>query len=1015
MGKNAFWKSVLRRTGSLLLLLALLAAASFGFVLRAVEYLTVNGEIRRISENYRPIGTLSSDSGDLTEAAELLEENSYVEFVDRNRYCPAILTDIYNADLDGWTSNREDGLEYGVRTNDILAWAEVEDIKDTLETGVFRYDFRVRELVSGYPDYGDPKNIITVYFDSATLQQENPVMKTGKTYLIRGYYDPYKNTGRGDVLNFDLLPLEEGVLFLEGEPESPAAQRYLDSDTELQERNRHAMMAVTTADMSALPLVQESSRDFYLEDGRWPDREDSVNRNMVCAVTKEFADVRDLKVGDTLTMTLQNRNPSYFGYVTDADIQEACEETEVSLEIVGVYGRLYGGVINDPGFVEFSHNSTIVYIPDGCLPENYVAKEEISASSFSFALISPKGKAAFMRETGSRLEDLGITCTFVENNWETYYASAHSIEQGALYNFVIFALVMVSALAVVSFLYTWQRRKEIAIARSLGVPARSAAVGACLPMISFGACAVLVGGVFAWRYGLKQAEQTLAQIASGGRAELNVFWLVGICLLLWLALSVVLLAGSLSYVHRPVLEILQGKAVRAGGRKRVEEELAGAHSGRILEGDQELPQTFVREGGSVPRQIYGKGLTSVLPAMARFLWHHIRRFSMRSVCALLAAAVFVTASGWLRLSIRSSEKKLDKLYGSVTVGAEIVKKNGGIVMTSNSGAFINRKTVQNMLDTGFVEHAYLEAGAECRVGKMNGNTGMKKTSIFGLAEMEQFLAQDWNREVQIQYCEGYGAELFRRDCTLADGAFKEEPAVIVSEAVWEKWGMRQGSAVRIASSNGKVQVIFPVAGYYTGQPSGLMEDVMFVPLSFLESLEEDDLKYITARFTLDQAKNRELADFRDTAKSIVEASGAGELDLSLVLWDNELRQVVEPMEKNISLMKLLYPVANIVSFFIAGGLAVLLLFQRRREAAVLRVLGVRKMPVRVTLALELLILNVVGVLLGLAIIYVITETVSLPAMGIAAAAYFIGGVIGAVAGSIMVTNARPLELLQVKE
>lgn len=167
MEKQVFWKSVFRRTGSLLLLLALIVAASFGFVLRTVEYLSVNREMIRISENYRPIGTLASDSGDITEAASLLEESSYVNFVDKNRYCPAILKDIYNADLDGWSSNREDGMSRGVRINDILAWVEVEDIKNTLKPDVFRYDFKVKELVRGYPDYDDKKKKIT---DTLILQ-----------------------------------------------------------------------------------------------------------------------------------------------------------------------------------------------------------------------------------------------------------------------------------------------------------------------------------------------------------------------------------------------------------------------------------------------------------------------------------------------------------------------------------------------------------------------------------------------------------------------------------------------------------------------------------------------------------------------------------------------------------------------------------------------------------------------------------------------------------------------------
>lgn len=93
----------------------------------------------------------------------------------------------------------------------------------------------------------------------------------------------------------------------------------------------------------------------------------------------------------------------------------------------------------------------------------------------------------------------------------------------------------------------------------------------------------------------------------------------------------------------------------------------------------------------------------------------------------------------------------------------------------------------------------------------------------------------------------------------------------------------------------------------------------------------------------------------------------------------------------------------------------MLLFQRRREAAILRVLGVGAMPVRLTLAVELVLLDLVGVALGLGLIYAVTGRVSLSAMGIAACAYFAGGLIGAAVGAGLVTSARPLALLQVKE
>ena len=125
MVAKLFWKSVIRRKGSLLLLMILIVTASFGFMLRAVEYLAVSREIDRIAQEYQQIGTLSSADGIVTEGVPLVEESPYVEFVDINRSCIAILSDIYNADVDrgiyyDWYS------KYGININEFMVWAEVE-------------------------------------------------------------------------------------------------------------------------------------------------------------------------------------------------------------------------------------------------------------------------------------------------------------------------------------------------------------------------------------------------------------------------------------------------------------------------------------------------------------------------------------------------------------------------------------------------------------------------------------------------------------------------------------------------------------------------------------------------------------------------------------------------------------------------------------------------------------------------------------------------------------------------
>lgn len=292
-----------------------------------------------------------------------------------------------------------------------------------------------------------------------------------------------------------------------------------------------------------------------------------------------------------------------------------------------------------------------------------------------------------------------------------------------------------------------------------------------------------------------------------------------------------------------------------------------------------------------------------------------------------------------------------------------MKKNEAAAVGNVTGAFIHKKTVQAVIDTGFVEEMYLEAAAECLLGEGEEELRLKKSWAFGVADIEQFLAKDWNKDIRIHYGEGYGPNLFAQECRMADGNETEEPMyVIVPQSVWEKRDLHSGDLLVIKRRNENRACFVFAAGFYSGESCDMVADSLLVPLSCLEYLEEDGLEYTRAKFTLDTERNREIADFRSEAKA-----------------------------------------------------AVLLLFQRRREAAVLRVLGVSAVPVGLVLAAELAILNFAGSALGLCLIFAVTKTGSLYAMGTAVAAYLVGALAGAVGGCMLVTRAQPLELLQVKE
>jgi putative ABC transport system permease protein len=137
--------------------------------------------------------------------------------------------------------------------------------------------------------------------------------------------------------------------------------------------------------------------------------------------------------------------------------------------------------------------------------------------------------------------------------------------------------------------------------------------------------------------------------------------------------------------------------------------------------------------------------------------------------------------------------------------------------------------------------------------------------------------------------------------------------------------------------------------------------------------------------------------------------------LRFMVWDEELKIVIAQLEKNLSLLKVLYPVVIAVSVLIGAGLCFLLLLQATREAAIMRVLGTTRTAVRLALIIESLFLSVIGVILGLGIARFLWMTSDLVPLLVSAGLYLAGVLAGSVIGTISVTNKKPIELLQVKE
>lgn len=1009
-----FWcfKSVIRRPLRTLLLVLLLGAVSFGFTARGVEYLVVTQAVEELSQYYQAIGTLSSSDGDVTQGAKLLSESDLVATNDVQRYCSGTLHGIYNADLDGKTSTK------GYNVAEVLVLGElidkihhVPEPTSTLNQESYILEFRVIQRLYGYPDYAPEGESITVTYypgdndtDWATAFD---ALQINSVYGVRAYYH-----GEEEYTSHLLLrrAVPEGDWFLsQGDPRM---EELVEADA-VQDINRHRITLNSTKDMSALPFTQEISRDGYLIDGRWLSAADNETSNPVCVILQDFAETRGLDVGDSLTITLYDEQMSY-GYYPEGTEMEDIKPSDftTTFTIVGIFNR----TIFSEGYASASYRSLTVYIPDSCMPPQYDAAVTsfqdgaVFESGYSFVLTAPDAQEAFMQQYRSQLEDMGYTITMVENGWTEFSASAHPICQSARYSAVIFAIVQLMALVLAAFLYGRQHRREFAIARALGIPATRVTTWHLLPVVLMGVVGIGVGSLLAWQYALGQAQATLSTLIRDGQTVNTTLpiWILAVIFVSSLALLI--MATLLEYMalsHRSVLDILHGAHCPQRPQKVT----------KAVE-----PKATDAAISPIPMEQPAFSSPSVAPRTAKStfgLIRFMRRYALRSkgtTLLLLAVSImFILALGWIQKAMLQTDQRIHDMYRNISVEAELLRSVSGSY-TAEPG-FISGETVDGIVATGFVkENRSVAAATDAGLSTMGGEGSfLSNFTLCGITNTDmanQKLSSGMmvaGGDGVITYLSGWDDSMFGKDYGNA-----EWYPIVVSEMMLERLNADLGDQLILSAGSRAVTAI--IKGSYTGQFNGLGNlsgEAVLMPLSLMQELYEDNLYYSVVDFVLDPSLNRQLDTFRTAAEQVIEDDTKSLLPLNLVIWDEELRTVVQPMEKNLTLMQVLYPITQTVAFLAAGVVVLLLLLQNAKTAAILRVLGIPTRTVGRMLGSELLILGVIGVLAGILLALLLGQWST--QLFLCAAIYILGLALGAMVGCIAVTKKQPLELLQVTE
>ena len=429
MRRNIFIKSMMRQPVRTTILVLIVAAAAFAFVMRAAEYFVVTDQIEGIGKYYRSIGYLQNSGGrsvynDVSPGAGIVSKSKYVDFEDKRRAAMGILQDMANSHLYGGspeynfrTRHHTDSYFYG----ELIDKGRLEPSYVTANTFVWFRFLVDNVLESCYGSISTGQEILVRYYLTDAemaadweargqyflFGEEIPKIAEVESMTIGGRYFIRCSSGTGSsmmALNADTSPAstdtyERNVIQLPAQPiwympvdagetissYAPGFE-WLSRELALMRQSQRTVQLLTTADMTAMPLTQPQNRIMHLVAGRWLDRSDEQSAKPVAVVNEFFASANNLSVGDILKIdiprnqqavdvfTISSSGRMFSEYLMDSPPTEQAD-LDLELEIVGVFGFR---IIQSYQSAPTTFASTYIFIPDSCLPPGI---EAISANT----------------------------------------------------------------------------------------------------------------------------------------------------------------------------------------------------------------------------------------------------------------------------------------------------------------------------------------------------------------------------------------------------------------------------------------------------------------------------------------------------------------------------------------------------------------------------------------------------------------------------------------------------------
>lgn len=1023
--KNISLRSSLRQPIRGLCLCLLCAICCAAFLTQALQGWVLSDAVNEIGGYYRAYGSFAPVTGDpdqrdISACLDLIQGSDLVSLIDVQRYGTYTMDDHYTA-----ATAAQYLTDPAISSYYLQGLCGTPDLQEG-DYDIMGQSYRYRlscslsswTLIEGLPDtLANLPSVTFLYFsnDSQDIQAVESQLVPGQETLVK-----LCNTDLRGVNYYLLQPMGEQDIYAYSITSGKSIDfsdpllAGVEEDIQLLNINIRSSGLITTGDMTAMASFNEN---YVLTEGRLLNANDNETGNRVCVIPLPLAQTSGLGLGDRLDVTLWDLDTPYSSTISldnEGKALDQLDSVHESLEIVGIVYCTAGWGVSEGRIGD-------IFIPDSILPEDFITLPYPNRYYTSVALTSMEIRDEFLERYEAQFFDLGWQFSFVPNGWTNFADAARPLYQSAMTSAVIFGAVALLALVLAIFLFTVFRRKELALQRALGCKRRSLVAQAMLPLGLMGTVGILLGSVFAYHYGLDKVRQTLSGIA--GDYPVNIRFDLGNMAVLTLPIAVLFLllglAALLLLTRRPVLEQLQANAQPKALKSQGESSGAAAP----LTDVQAAPVPVSREVLFTPPPASSSG--SGLVCDMRWVLRHFVRRRGQSLLSLLMAACFLVGLCFLQSSIVRNQQRMDHLYTTVEVDGQILNKSGTYVpgyafFPGDMAKALEEKGLFAQVDK--VVGGILDASSEFNTGSV----ALPKGKVIAEAEVVE--------EQKGAYVGGasYRAYWSAEDCqelasgsltiTYYDSAATDED--FFSGALGDNAVVLSSDLIReLNTQPGKQIMLFwadyyrsaDIVGYYSSSEETAY-DLIFSAQTLIPLLEENgqSYAYTSYSFRIDPAHNRELPEFREFAEQVLAGSSAL-TELIFVMRDTELTQAVEPLERSNTLLRVLYPVVQVLAVIAAGALAALLVVQSRREISILRVLGLPRRRTVGSMALGQLLPALTGLGLGLLMVLLLPDVAASHSLGLQLILYTMGCLMGSCVAAFITTRRNPLELLQIKE